>query len=228
MENLLKVFFPAKCLFCYREGSVFCRNCLEHCELLENNFYVIKSPLRSGITLKVFSCFKYDGVVRNCIKRSKYGARQFSALKILSATGVTFAYNLGLRYQDFSAIPIPLSKGKQRIRGFNQADVIAECVSKKFSLKTEKSLLIRAKDTNVQYGQNRNDRFQNLKHAFRTDPKQVRNRKFLLVDDICTSGATLLEAAYTLKTNGAKEVQALTLSRKTPNPEYVYKKAKIS
>jgi competence protein ComFC len=213
MENLLNLFFPDKCLFCYKVGSLFCRNCLEHCEPLKNNRYFLTEDPK-GLSLEVFSCFIYDDIVRQCIKKAKYGARRFAALKTLSRLGAAYTYNLGVRYQGYVAVPIPLNIKKARVRGFNQAEIIAKITGQKFGIKTDCTLLYRSKDTDVQYNFDRKQRFLNLKGVFRGNPGKVRGKRVLLVDDICTSGATLLEAAKTIKGCGAAEVKGYTLSRK--------------
>ena len=215
MENLLNLFFTDKCLFCYKAGSLFCRNCLEHCEPLENSrYFLTEGP--GDLPLEVFSCFVYDSIVRQCIKKAKYGARRFAALKTLSHLGASYAYNLGARYQGYTAVPIPLIIKKARIRGFNQAEIIAKITTRKFGIKTDCSLLYRYKDTQVQYNFDRKQRFLNLKDVFRGNPGKIRGKKILLIDDICTSGATLLEAAKIMKRCGAVEVKGYTLSRKPP------------
>lgn len=111
-------------------------------------------------------------------------------------------------------VPIPLHKSKLRGRGYNQAEVLSRGLGKKFGLPT-KNLLQRIKNTPSQFKLSREDRISNVKSAFRLkEGKQteVTHKTVFLVDDVLTSGATLAEAARTLKREGAKAVFGLALA----------------
>lgn len=103
---------------------------------------------------------------------------------------------------------MPISARKKKDRGFNQADIIARLLSKRTKASVENSILIRVRDAASQYSLTRHARMENLKDAFTIPEKaKVANAKFLLVDDVCTSGPTFVEAAKTLYRIGVKEVR---------------------
>lgn len=109
--------------------------------------------------------------------------------------------------------PIPLHPKKLRRRGYNHAELLAKGLSKKLNIPVS-SILERTKETKVQYGLKLKDRKENVKEAFIVNSKhKIPNANIFLVDDILTSGSTLLEAARILKKNGAKKVWGLTLAR---------------
>lgn len=164
--------------------------------------------------LEVFSPFDYDGDVRQCVKYSKYGGRQFAALRILSTLGINYTFNLNQKYDGFVIVPIPLNKRKFRSRGFNQAEVIAKILADKYKLQLSNKILLRTKETETQFKFTREQRYQNMENAFDSNKENVKDKKILLVDDICTSGATLAEASSVLYKAGAEEVKAFTLSRR--------------
>jgi ComF family protein len=110
-------------------------------------------------------------------------------------------------------IPIPLSAQKMRYRGFNQAEIIASIFAKGYGLSMQNSILSRQRDTVSQHRLNKEERLENMKDAFSVPPS-VANRSFILVDDICTTGATLIEAANVFYKAGAAEVTAFTLSKR--------------
>jgi ComF family protein len=210
----LDLLFPPTCLFCRKTlGTVFCRNCLETAPVLEQNRFFINIP---GLArkLEVFSPFDYDGQVRMCIKYSKYGAKQFMALKILSLAAVEFTVQLNVDFNGFTVVPIPLNPRKFRSRGFNQAEIIGEILAQSQKIPINRSLLKRSKITTSQFENSRKARYKNLKGAFSVSKEGCRSKKILLVDDICTSGATLSEACRTLYLSGVSEVKAFTLSRR--------------
>lgn len=207
MENLLNILFPPKCVFCNTFGSVFCVACLQKCTVINKRMHLSVVP-----SLAVYCCFEYVDLVRRCIKCAKYSSRQFAALQLLTQHGID---NVSLDYSDFIALPIPLSAQRKRARGFNQAVMIAKIVAASFNLPLYTTTLVRVKDTSVQYQLGRAARYTNLKDAFAVvDVSRLATKKVLLIDDICTSGATFLSAARTLYAAGVCEVQAFALSKK--------------
>jgi len=201
MEKWLNAIFPPKCVFCNEFGYVFCDLCLGKCRPLNKTFCIGD--------LSVYCCFEYEGLVRKCVKKAKYSSRQFAALKVLVKRGICTA-KVPSR---FVVMPIPLSKEKVKARGFNQAHIIACILSEKLELPYQNSNLIRIKDTKAQYTLGRKRRMDNLKGAFQV-MGDVSSLSVLLVDDVCTSGATFLEASRVLYAAGVKEVRCFALSKK--------------
>lgn len=113
---------------------------------------------------------------------------------------------------DFSLQPIPLHTAKVRVRGFNQAKLIAEFFQKYLGF-TIDDVLIRVKETKPQsYLKKGKEKFVNMKDAFAIKAN-VTGKNLILVDDLLTSGATVKEATRILKKKGAKKVFVLTLAK---------------
>lgn len=112
-------------------------------------------------------------------------------------------------------IPIPLHYRRLNWRGFNQAEIIAETISEITNLRTENTVLIRSSTSRPQAEiDKKNERLKNMDNQFKvfTDEK-ARGKTLLLVDDICTTGATLNECARVLKKAGAKKVIGFVIAR---------------
>lgn len=110
-------------------------------------------------------------------------------------------------------IPIPLHPGRERERGFNQATLLAREVGRARGLRVGHGLVRRIRATEAQSG-GRRAREENVKGAFRVvRPDQVEGRRFLLIDDVLTTGATVNECAKVLIAAGAVEVGVYTLAR---------------
>lgn len=225
MYKLINLIFPETCMFCGDKSSVICTKCLIDCRTLTYDYCLVCDKFSSlGITHKlcrsadtpvnVISCFSYDGRVRTCIKRSKYGAKAFRGLKVLSKVGAEFLSSYSINYRDYYIVPIPLSRQKARTRGFNQAELVAKEVSAKLNLTLLNNALIRSSNSQAQFSKNRSERFTNVSGIFEATQK-VNDKKILLVDDICTTGATLLEATRVLNEAGASIVSCFTLAKKT-------------
>ena len=124
------------------------------------------------------------------------------------------SYEWSGSFQEVVCVPIPLSKEKYSNRGFNQALLIALTLAKGYKLTIDESLLTRIKGTKAQHAINREERFRNVSGCFGAPEERVEGKRILLVDDICTTGSTFLEAAKTLYRAGAREVRCFALSKK--------------
>ncbi|KKS31368.1 hypothetical protein A2380_02665 [candidate division WWE3 bacterium RIFOXYB1_FULL_43_24] len=229
MENILKYLFPPKCIFCGVQGDIFCETCLAECSLLTSQYCLVCDlPSENGNThercLKRFGglaparllcAYSYSGKVRDCIKFSKYGARQFLSLRKLCMEATSVCAEIWGSVAADLCLPIPSSPKKLSYRGFNQANMVAEEVSRSFKIPLRKDLLVRSRNTEAQHTQSREGRRENVKGSFAvTDRRELAGRKILLVDDISTTGATFLESARVLNEAGAAEVQCFALSKR--------------
>jgi len=107
-------------------------------------------------------------------------------------------------------VPIPLHPAKKRVRGFNQAAVLAQPLSKALGIPIAEDILKRVRKTAAQSGLSPVSREQNISGAFALGRKDSTDRKILLVDDIFTSGATMNACAKILQ--NAAEVSCISLS----------------
>jgi len=125
-------------------------------------------------------------------------------------------------------VPIPLSSRKLRERGYNQAELLARELAQVENGKVQ-SVLVRMLQTKPQYGLSREERMENIKGAFsyrhsgKQSASRINGRSWtsqddsskiaFLVDDVVTTGSTLMEAANVLKRNGFTKVWGVTLAQ---------------
>ncbi len=109
-------------------------------------------------------------------------------------------------------IPIPLGRKKRRMRGFNQAEILAEKLSGRLQISLDAVHLVRRRDTVPQKSLDPAARRENVRGIFHWTGRPLAGRSVLLVDDIYTTGSTLDSAARTLKKAGAEKVYFLTIS----------------
>lgn len=227
MENLLNAVFGEKCYFCGQEGRIICYGCGSKIKLCENGVCIkcqqetvlgcthciCRKKSNEMLPSQLCAVYEYGGLVAQIIKQSKYNPKRFALLRSLSASGAKLASKMGFDFTGFTVVPIPISKEREKERGFNQAEIIAKAVAKEFGLKTDNSILTRIRDTDKQFGLHWDERAKNIIGAFKVS-EDMDARKILLVDDICTTGSTLISAASSLLSAGALEVYCFTLSRK--------------
>lgn len=121
-------------------------------------------------------------------------------------------YQLDIHQFD-ALLCVPLSTTRQRERGFNQAQLLAEIISHHFNIalitKSAKKISATANQAQLSL----KNRFTNLNGAFRiTSQREIFGKNILIIDDVLTTAATASELAKTLKCAGAKRVGVLTLA----------------
>jgi ComF family protein len=126
----------------------------------------------------------------------------------------------GDRVPDF-IVPIPLHPKRHQQRGYNQATLLARELGFRLGRPIDTDTLIRTKATAPQVDLNVEERQDNVRDAFACRNDDLGGKQVMLVDDVCTTGATLKSAAAALQKAGAKTVWAYTLARAKPSPRDV-------
>jgi len=109
-------------------------------------------------------------------------------------------------------IPIPLAPKRLRTRGYNQSDVLARALARKWRIPVLPDLLLRTRETPTQTALTPGTRLANVAGAF-SAMKPGAGKMVVLVDDVFTTGATLAEAARALEDAGATTIHAVTFAR---------------
>jgi competence protein ComFC len=117
-----------------------------------------------------------------------------------------------IRDREFDAIAaVPMHRSKLRIRGYNQAELLARALGRQIGVRCE-DLLTKKEERASQSSLARTERAANVRNVFSASDS-VRDRAVLLVDDVCTTGETLRACAKTLRKAGAKRVCAVVVAK---------------
>lgn len=139
--------------------------------------------------------FKYDG--RSDLARGLGSLMREAALRFIGNVDVV--------------VPVPLHWKRRRSRGYDQAALLAMPVARSLGVPVRLRGLRRVRHTQSQVDLSHAERQRNVDGAFA--PFRLREaRRVLLVDDVCTTGATLDAASHALKAGGASEVYRLVLA----------------
>jgi ComF family protein len=156
----------------------------------------------------------YENELREMVHLLKYEGVSSVATRL---GGMLAAAIVDLAVTDALVVAVPLFPSKQKIRGYNQAVLLADAALKHLNgdgLQRAHGVLARVRDTESQFALTPRNRRKNLRGAFVVpDPAQVAGREVLLVDDIYTTGATARECARVLVKAGAAKVWVATLAR---------------
>ncbi|MGE5392136.1 MAG: ComF family protein [Candidatus Saccharibacteria bacterium] len=220
----LDLVFPVSCLGCGMEGSYLCAACLAklpresrqvcircqqpspfgktHPDCRSRNFadgLISCLPYPNPLVKKTIETFKYHFVDALAENLSKFMAEEFEN------------QNLSAFFGGFLLVPVPLHKRRQVWRGFNQAELLSESLSRILNIGVEKNLLTRVRHTKPQVTLNARERTENMREAFSVNG--IAPGKYLIIDDVVTSGSTINEISKALKRAGASEVWAATVAR---------------
>ena len=227
VELAVESFFPRRCVGCGRIGCFLCSECLGKLPRLLPPFCPkCGKPQASGIVCPdcrrrqaeidgIRSPFRFDGLIREAVHQLKY-----QNLRAIAP----FLAELLADYLELSPLPgevlvcVPLHPRRLRERGYNQSSLLARELGRRIDLLVIEDCLIRVKQAQPQVrAVNVEERRRNVADAFMCRDERVSGKQIILIDDVCTSGATLESCAVALKSKGATSVWGLTLAREIYN-----------
>jgi ComF family protein len=168
---------------------------------------------------------EYDAEVREMLHQLKfYGAREMAGHVLGEWLAAAVLKLEGEAARELVVVPVPLFAARERARGFNQAELLAEAAVKRlrrmrpeWKLRISTGVLKRVKDTRALFTMQPHQRRRGLRGAFQVaDAEAVCGREVLLMDDILTTGATARECARVLIAAGAAKVWVATVARAQP------------
>ncbi|MGD9901671.1 MAG: ComF family protein [Spirochaetales bacterium] len=175
-------------------GGSYCLNCKD----TERDYEFARAP------------FLYEGKIKTLIYKLKYNTGKYLAPYISYLLLDEF---IKQNWHVDMVVPVPLYKGREKRRGFNQAELISCKFNEVLKLPIETENLIRKENTPTQTRLSRKERKKNLLDAFEVlDKTAFKNKDILLIDDVFTTGATTEECSKVLKKAGARNIYILTLA----------------
>jgi ComF family protein len=222
LRRVGEVVFPATCLGCGRRGTALCELCRAALPFLPVDVCQRCAAPTSGrgtchgcgqlsaAVSSIRAVFAYQGAARAAVVRLKFRSGRYVA----PLMGSLVCEALAARpLQADVVVPVPLSRGRMRERGFNQAALLANVVAPSLGGVLLPGLLDRD-ERPAQRTLKAAERLSNLQGAFRcTLPTTVAGRRVVLIDDVVTTGATLSACADTLAAAGARRVTGLAFAR---------------
>lgn len=221
---ILDFLLPSTCLSCNELGDYVCQECRrekiqtvdkQKCHICKKESFsdsLVHERCKSNTSLDgVIVCVFYNDFVEKIIAEIKY------KLYFRTADFLTSYFVDSIKKYDLEIdclVPIPLHRRKIWERGFNQAELFSQKVSKEINIPT-RNLIVRKRNTKTQVGMNRKERMKNLKDVFdiKSEKGIGKYKNICLVDDVMTTGTTLEESAKVLKQGGVKKVYGLVFAR---------------
>ncbi len=199
LSALSQLIFKSACSSCGRPAmAVFCECC--HGQISAGRRSQALEPSVPQHPLPLFVWATYDNSLRRAIAALKYDQKA----AIGDWLGVQMAehwihHGLHRQYPQLLVLPIPIHPNKQKLRGYNQAELISRSFARQVGYRHRTQVLHRHRETQAQYSVSVADRDRNLQSAFSVDPHFKSQIPIVLVDDIYTTGATLRSAIQVLQ-----------------------------
>jgi len=222
-EKALDLLFPPQCVGCGRKELLLCPSCRAslapnpppHCQKcaapIEGGHLCHRCREAEHYLDGVYSPYLFEGTIRECVHRLKY--------RHLRGLAGPLAELLAESLKDKALpgdtlVPVPLHPGRERYRGYNQSALLARELGQATGLPVAEKVLLRVKASGSQArASGLEERRRNVEGAFACSAAGVAGKRILLLDDVCTTGATLEAAARALKEGGAASVWGLTLAK---------------
>ncbi len=232
-QYLIDMLYPIRCPVCREivvpKGQRICVGCREKLKLIEEprckkcskpveeeeEEYCSDCLRKNFHYVRGYALWVYDAVMKESMADFKYRNKKEYARFYVEE--LLFHYGETIKKLSFDAlVPVPIHRSKYRLRGYNQAAVLAGGIGKELGIPVLNELLIRVKKTLPQKQLNDRERLKNLQEAFQMNSKAADSfgkelNRVLLVDDIYTTGSTIEACTGILQEHGVKEVYFMTV-----------------
>jgi competence protein ComFC len=198
--------FPHVCPGCdnpLADGEALCGNCHEQIRAKSEQFQT-RHELPGIDAVSVL--LPYDEFTRNLVHGLKYHGVRMLGNPLGALMAEKMQKNFALR-QDTLLIPVPLHPEKRKERGYNQCEQLADGFSSFSGLKVTAGLIERTRHTGTQTALDPESRKLNVQGAFRIrEPQALEGKQAVILDDVLTTGSTVMECARVLRECGLSEV----------------------
>lgn len=209
ISRVLDLLYPPRCVGCGTGSYWMCPNCLSSCVTTDEPRWVSVESPNLPWRLPVYTFAVHQGVAREVVHDLKYEGMQVLAAPMASCMhGCLPDDCLGAQV----TLGVPLHARRKRERGYNQSDLLARCLAEAMGLSSASGWVKRVRATPPQVGLTAQERVENVRGAFAAD-ERVRGERVLLVDDVCTTGATMAACAAAVAEAGGTIVAGVTFTR---------------
>ena len=225
---LLDLIYPRRCPVCDKAvkpfGSLICEECTRKIKYVKAPYcQKCGKELRDKRAIFCHDCahkeHKYDrGMalfsypsVADSIYRFKYQGRQEYAAYYAERMARVLGEKILSLHPD-ALVPVPIHSSKKRVRGYNQAEVLAKELGRILNIPVETKLIKRVRKTVPMKELSVGERQNNLKKAFKICHNDVKLITVVIIDDIYTTGSTIDAMAYELRQAGVKHIYFAALA----------------
>ena len=224
---IIDLLFPRRCPVCDRVqpiGEMICLSCADKLKRITSPFckkcgrgladerreYCADCMRTEHFYTEGRALYEYP-----CIRRSIYRFKYKGRREYAEFYGKQLAEQLGDTIREWKPdviVPVPLHRVRKRIRGYNQAQALADVLGRQLGIRVDSKLVRRVRNTVPQKCLDREMRQNNLKKAFKLCRNVVKLNTIIVIDDIYTTGSTIDAVAAVLREAGVKHVYFIALA----------------
>lgn len=220
LDSILSSIAPHNCVGCGIEGSIMCQTCVIEaciqwpsacflCNAATVNYATCTRCLRKTRVHHVWWAAELEGSIKAALYAYKF-ARKREAATVFADMVLDILPHFS---PEVVIVPVPTAPGRRRQRGFDHASLIASRIADVRGMLVEQPL--RRINNSRQVGVRKRERLTQARGQYRIkNEASLKGRSFLIVDDVLTTGATIVAVAELLRRAGAKKVYAVVVARK--------------
>lgn len=207
---ILDLFFPPRCVFCgeltHPKDHCICPKCAKNLPFVESNQILRKIGKHTCVV-----SFYYEEMVRSGIHALKFQGCSNRAAYFAQYLASSIREHLNGEFDIITYVPIsPLRKWR---RGYDQSQLLAQSTAKLLGKPMQNSLRKIRNNPPQSLVKDFAQRQRNVQNVYRSiDPAEIKGRRFVLIDDVVTTGSTLTACADTLLAGGAASVVCAALA----------------
>lgn len=223
LNTILEILYPRKCPVCGRiispKGALICPPCRKRVSFIteprckkcgkalmfEEKEFCENCSHQEHRFIYGVALMDYDSVSRKILSDLKYQNRRDNADYVAAEMALRLSENIRAMEPD-ALIPVPVHPRRRRVRGFNQAELLAKRLGERLEIPVRTDLLARVKNTRPQKELGSLGRLNNLLSAFAVKRWDEELKRVVLVDDIYTTGSTAEACTRALLAAGAQKV----------------------
>lgn len=221
-QAVFDLLFPPSCAACGKGGDSLCASCRSQLPRLEGRLcpWCSRAIGDSGVcqpckvrplSVEIRAPFQFNGAVRQAIYSLKYRNNRALAGPLAD---LLFDYWRDRHLCGDVLAPVPLHRSRLRHRGYNQSELLARELGQRVGIPVIATALVRTHNTPPQaQSSSAEERWANASGAFLCTGRDLQGKAVVLVDDVCTTGATMNSAARAVLSAGAASVRGLTIAR---------------
>ena len=213
MNQIINFIYPPVCGICGKVSTNWICNKCKNKIKSQHEFIIENYKNNTSFFDEHIYMFCYSGKIREAILNYKFNEKSYIYHMFLAILKNNKKKLDEIKKYDI-IMPVPISRKRLKLRGYNQSDIFAKELAKLYNINYDNKIIFKVKDNPAQSELNKYERINNVKNVYKIkNTIKIKNKNVLVVDDIFTTGNTVNEVSKILKKNKAKKIGVFTIAK---------------